>query len=192
MINASDRLIKKHFGSKSGLLNYIKYTMAMHLGFYNDCLKVDFARTPRLIFICSGNICRSPLAEYVAKDLGLDTVSYGLHCRGGDCADPRAIAYAASIGINLSVHITQNIKDYVPQQGDVLVGMEPCHLDELKVLFPQSPQITLAGLWLKKKHPYIHDPFSTSTEFFVECERQVENAVRAIGTRFAINSVKQG
>jgi protein-tyrosine phosphatase len=172
--------IKDRFGSKRGLLNALKCATKLHFGRYRKYQGVSLVGTKRFIFICSGNICRSPLAEYQAKLKGANAISFGLHCRGGDSADPRAIGFAQKMGINLEIHKTQNIKDYKPQVGDLLVGMEPKHTQELEALLGNTVPITLAGLWLTKAQAYIHDPYNTNEEYFDFCEAQVVSAVAAL------------
>lgn len=169
--------IKNEFGSKRGLLNALSHYVKSLFGAYKKYQNVRLHKSTRFVFICSGNICRSPLAEYVAKQQGAQAVSFGLHTRGGDSADERAIAFAKTQGIDLTPHITQNISQYIPQPNDVLVGMEPQHAKELETLFNNSVPITLAGVWLNKKQAYIHDPYNANTYFFNNCEQQVLLAV---------------
>lgn len=183
MLNSLDQSIKNRFGSKKGLLRAGHFQARLLLGAFRRYRHIDLSKIERLVFICSGNICRSPLAEIVAKDAGIDSVSYGLHTRGGDKADPRAIAFAESIGLSLEEHVTQNIKDYQAKPGDLLVGMEPKHNREMEQLFGLETPMTLAGLWLESPRPYIHDPHNTNPKFFESCERQVTDATRGLAKR---------
>jgi len=153
------------------------------LGIYKKCEKVDLGNVRRLIFVCSGNICRSPLGEYVAKSQGVIAESFGLDTRGGDPADPRAITYASAQNIDLTSHRTRKIESYSPQAGDLLIGMEPAHYQKLKLLYGDQVAITLAGLWLKKPKTYLHDPYNTNVEFFNTCSSLVEESARALAAR---------
>jgi protein-tyrosine phosphatase len=172
--------IKNTYGSKRGLLNSVCYFIKTVLGFYKRYQTLSVHKSTRFVFICSGNICRSPLAEYVAKKNGAEAISYGLDTRGGDSADARAIAFASTQGIDLTPHITQHISAYQPLANDVLVGMEPKHAQQLEILFGDKVPITLAGLWLNKKQAYIHDPYNSNSLFFNVCELQVVNAVQQL------------
>lgn len=174
-------LIKKRYGSKKGLLRYFAYEVLRVLGVYRNFNKVDFTQVKRLVFVCHGNICRSPLGEAVARQQGVPTTSFGLDTRGGDSADPRAIAWAQANGYNLNEHITQRVDQYTPQAGDLLIGMEPKHIRQLKAQFAQAPvQITLIGLWLQSPLAYLHDPYNTSSEYFARCEESVRRGVLEI------------
>jgi protein-tyrosine phosphatase len=68
----------------------------------------------KLLFVCLGNICRSPLAEAIfthkAKGLGLNVEadSAGFErFHDGDHADPRSVAVAKAHGIDLNGHIAR-------------------------------------------------------------------------------------
>jgi protein-tyrosine phosphatase len=179
--------IPNRYGSKRGLLNTIMFAFKLRFGSYRQCQGIQFNQVQRLVFICAGNICRSALAEYVAKHQGASAISFGLHTRGGDPADPRAITYAKSIGINMQPHITQVIQAYRLEPGDLLVGMEPKHLNELYALFGTQVPITLLGLWLHKPQAYLHDPYNTNLIYFNECERLVAIAAECLAKKLPHN-----
>lgn len=183
MLNSIDQAIKNRFGSKRGLLKASRYRASMLFGAYGPYRQLDFGQINRLILICSGNICRSALAQVVAESVNVPADSYGLHCRGGDPADPRAIAYAESIGLDLSSHITKNIKDYQAKPGDLLVGMEPRHVEALRSILTPGTAVTLAGLWLPNPSPYIHDPHNSNDKFFRDCENLVAESTRNLAKR---------
>lgn len=173
--------IKNRYGSKKGLLRYIAYELLRILGVYRTLTNIDFAQVKRLVFVCHGNICRSPLGEAVARQHGVPAISFGLDTRGNDSADPRAIAWAQTNGYNLQEHITKRVEQYEPQAGDLLIGMEPKHIRKLRAQFSQAPvQITLIGLWLKSPLAYLHDPYNSNAQYFACCEELVSSAVQEI------------
>lgn len=160
------------------------------LGFYKDCERIELDKIKRLIFVCSGNICRSPLGEVIARSYGVTAESYGLDTRGGDPADPRAVAFALNYGIDLTRHVTRHIKEYKPLTGDLLIGMEPIHVQKLKAQVGRGAAITLAGFWLKQPIAYLHDPFNANQEYFVSCELQVMASVNALVARMEGAKIK--
>ena len=180
MLSAIKSYIKDRFGSRSGLVNAVGYKVRYWFGLYREHQRIDFARVDKLVFVCSGNICRSPFAEVVARSLGVETESYGLHCRGNDPADPRAIEIAGRKGLDLNTHLTRNISQYSPGPGDLLVAMEPAQLQELGQLGFHPAQATLACLWKNAPTPYLHDPFGCGQTFFERCEADLELAVKRI------------
>lgn len=177
--------IKNHYGSKRGLLRYVRYELLRMMGAYRALKKVDFTKVTRLVFVCHGNICRSPLGEVVAHKHGVPTISFGLGTRGNDPADPRAIAWASAHGYELAQHKTMRVDQYQPQAGDLLIGMEPKHIHALEQYFSQAPvQITMAGLWLSQPLAYLHDPYNTNAQYFDRCELLVEQSAQKIMSNF--------
>ena len=180
--------VEDHFGSKRGLARKLKYQALLWIGCYNESRRIDCQSIDRLIFICSGNICRSPFAEFYAESIGLRARSYGLHCPDGDPADPRAIDFAHRQGIDMSSHETLNICQYRPQKGDLLLVMEPQQLRELEsVLEKTDPnrkvESSILPLFADSPSAYLHDPYNTTPSFFDHCERQVMAAVDGIARR---------
>jgi len=185
MLSALTQYIDNNFSSKRGLVAALKYKLLYLFGFYKVYQHIDFNTVNRLVFVCSGNICRSPFGEYMAKAKGLNAVSYGLHCRGGDKADPRAIHEARIRGVDMQEHVTRNISEYNLEKGDLILVMEPWHLSQLKASNVNYERITLVPLWSKNPTPYLGDPFSANEVFFNRCESVVEDCVRNIQTRLA-------
>lgn len=175
-----DTWIKCKYGSKKGLLYTIMYAALLRMGLFKAQKNIQFSSVRRMIFICQGNICRSPLAEAIARREGFETVSFGLNCTDNYSADIRAISFAKHMDLDLTQHCTRHINHYQPASGDLLIGMEPIHARKLILLFGQQVPITLAGLWIANSTPYIHDPYNTCPEFFSHCECMVVNAVNSI------------
>lgn len=180
MLEAVTNIINKNYGSKRGLAQSLLFWIAYRLRVFRKLQEIDWQRVERLVFICSGNICRSPLAEVYAKSFGAQAESFGLHCRNDFPADARAAEFGKSIGVDLGAHRTRNIEAYVPLRGDLVVGMEPKHLLELTEPVRRTAQVTLAGLWLTLPTPYLHDPFNTRIEFFWACENRVVAATKTL------------
>ena len=175
--------VKNRFGSKRGLIRAVITECKRHAGVYNEYQSIDLTKIKRLIFVCSGNICRSPLGEAVAKLHGVAAESFGLDTRGGDPADPRVIKYAAEKNIDLSSHRTRYIEKYKPLDGDLLIGMEPIHVAKIQALFGDQVSVTLAGLWLDKPIAYLHDPYNTCPNFFNSCSSLVERSAEILATK---------
>ncbi|MEP4546041.1 MAG: hypothetical protein ABJ000_07665 [Saccharospirillum sp.] len=164
--------INDRFGSKRGLLKYSLFEAKRMAGLYSSIKIARNTQPERFVFVCVGNICRSPLAEAMAKSKGYNAISYGLDTRGDDYADPRAIAFAQKHKLNLAQHRTRKIEDYIEYEGDLIVGMEPGHLLSLKGKNYMS-DVTLLGLYAPKAMAYIHDPYNTNSHYFSLCESTV-------------------
>jgi len=174
------RLVYERFGSKKGLVHFLYHGILTWFGVYDHCWKVYPQANQRLVFICSGNICRSPLAEFYARALGREAASCGLHCADGYPADNRAIEFAKGYGLLLENHKTINARDFKFRSTDLIVVMEPAHAVAFRDLIGKDYNLVLAGSYCEKPSPYIHDPFNCCDEFFIRCEQKVIDAVRGL------------
>jgi low molecular weight protein-tyrosine phosphatase len=98
----------------------------------------------RLLFVCSGNICRSPLAEalfvHAAREAGLadqfEVDSAGTHdFHAGERADPRTIQAGARHGIDVT-SIARKVRGSDFDRFDLILAMDRGHLRELRSLAP--------------------------------------------------------
>lgn len=183
MLEALTAYINDRYGSRRGCMNHWRFCVQLRLGVFAQYAAIDWSRVENLVFICHGNICRSPLGEAVARQqYHLQSESFGLDCTDGALADPRAQAFAQGIGVDLSQHASRHIRDYEPQPCDLIVVMEPKHILQLPPLLSVT-QITLVGLWLDRPQPYVHDPFSSSPHHFNYCEELVVRGVKGMAER---------
>ena len=81
----------------------------------------------RIVFVCSGNICRSPYAEALARRCGMPAFSSGTRAENGSAADATAIAEAAERGIDLSEHRAVRWRDMPLRPGDLIIVMQLRH-----------------------------------------------------------------
>ena len=100
----------------------------------------------KVLFVCDGNICRSPLAaEYLrvrAAGAGLAHLivgSVGLLGIEGRPAAPLSIQIAREAGLDLTSHRSRGISAAEVRTADVLVGMTIEHLDALAARYPRDP-----------------------------------------------------
>lgn len=178
--NGLGNIIKDYYGSKKGLMRHVLYKTLAKAGRYKSYESIDMKKVKRLVFICKGNICRSPFAELVAKKLGINAISYGVDTRGDDKANDMASKIATEFGVDMSSHITRRIETYEPQSGDLVIGMEPIHVTLLqeKVNLSSSVQQMLLGLWGGRNAPYIHDPFGNEERYFRNCFSLISTSVK--------------
>jgi protein-tyrosine phosphatase len=100
-----------------------------------------------VLFVCLGNICRSPLAEGVlravaeARGLGgsvlIDSAGTG-GWHTGSAPDPRSIAIAARHGIDISNQKARKVRADDFERFDLILGMDRSNTDDLRALAPAS------------------------------------------------------
>ena len=152
-------------------------------GRYRDHRQVDWNSVERLVFVCKGNICRSPYAEAVALSLGVVSISCGIDTINGAPANADAICAATEKGISMMEHKTKPMQSLVINKGDLLIAMEPRQAEYLKQKLVKGSQCTLLGLWGSPICPYIHDPFGNSAAYFSNCFDYIGETVHEIAKK---------
>ncbi|MEM6818396.1 MAG: phosphotyrosine protein phosphatase [Pseudomonadota bacterium] len=170
-------MIKDGYGSKKGFLRYQVHRALGILGRYTSFRPQSGTTFTRLVFVCAGNICRSPFAQVVAEQRGLNAVSIGLSTRGGDPANSVALAVAENRGFSLAQHRSSRVEDFVPQTGDWFVCMEPQQAEKIQSLFPGFQAVLLGMCMTRPQRPFIPDPFGKSTGYFARCFSWIETGV---------------
>ena len=99
---------------------------------------------PKILFLCTGNSCRSQMAEGLARALKGDEVeaySAGIETHG---LNPRAVKVMAEIGIDISGHHSKNVQELLNIPFDYVITV--CgHANETCPVFPGRTKIVHAG-----------------------------------------------
>jgi protein-tyrosine phosphatase len=94
----------------------------------------------RLLFVCSGNTCRSPLAEALAqRELGtlgwrVEVRSAGVSALSGTPASSGSLGAAQRHGLDLSGHRSREVDEQLIDWADLILVMSPSHLVRLAQL----------------------------------------------------------
>ncbi len=154
------------------------------LGGYRHFRRVRWSDVKRLVFVCTGNICRSPYAEHRARSHGLDAVSFGVNTTAGNGVDPMALQVGRERGVRMEDHRTTRLEDFQPTEGDLFVAMEPFQADRVSAQKWAVPhQVTLLGMWAGSNGPVIPDPYGGSEDSFAHCFSVVDHGIYAIKSR---------
>jgi protein-tyrosine phosphatase len=143
-----------------------------------------WAVTGRLVFVCTGNICRSPYAEFVARAHGLDAISCGTHTTADRPADATAIAEAARRGVDLQSHRTSRWQDVAIESGDVVIATQLRHAFSV---LPRARQlkcrVIMMSSLLLPEFSVIWDPYGREPQAYVRAFELIERAVGRIVQR---------
>jgi protein-tyrosine-phosphatase len=152
---------------------------------------------PRLLFVCSGNICRSPLAEAMAKAAltaaGIEAVvqSCGTSALTGQRAEDGARSAAADLGLLLDAHRAQPITRDLITAASLVVCVTDRHRDHVRQFFPyERAKIVsfdeLTGLG------DIPDPYGGDAADYRALRDQLEKGMPTIIDRIKVGRTEAG
>ncbi|GHH77651.1 protein-tyrosine-phosphatase [Kitasatospora indigofera] len=132
----------------------------------------------RILVVCLGNYCRSPLAERVLADLGGSAVevrSAGL-IGGWDRAHPEMTAAAAALGHDLTRHRPARVTRAAIEWADLVLAMDRSVLARLRG-FAGPGSTTTMRLYLDHDRD-VPDPMGRPAAEFAACARLIEAGAR--------------
>lgn len=133
-----------------------------------------------VLFVCKGNICRSPLAAVYFQSLverGQGRVkvrSAGLDTTPGRPAHPHSKVIASQGRLSLDSHATTQIHAKLIEESDLIIVMELGQKDRIHSLFPHTRgKVALLGCFDSKGPLEIADPYSGPMDEFRSCFEQI-------------------
>ncbi|MEZ5086362.1 MAG: low molecular weight protein-tyrosine-phosphatase [Tessaracoccus sp.] len=142
-----------------------------------------------LVFVCHGNICRSPMAERVARrraaerGLELEIVSFGVSAEEErNPIDRRAARILTEAGYDATGHRARRITREDIDAADLVIAAEPHHIARMRRLAPDAENLALLNDFnpaLPKGTP-LDDPWYGSESGFKDTLADIEAAMDAI------------
>ncbi|MEN0061480.1 MAG: low molecular weight phosphotyrosine protein phosphatase [Myxococcota bacterium] len=146
----------------------------------------------KLLFVCSGNITRSPIAAALAVEQALtlaidvEVQSAGTLRIDGAPANVQMEAAAREVGIDLSRHRSQPLTEELVRWADFIAAMEPHHLEAIEALDPVARDRSRAlGSFVGK--PEIVDPTGS---WFIGPYRRTRDELRLAVERFLFDVLR--
>ncbi len=132
-----------------------------------------------IVFVCTGNICRSPMAEGLFKKLleerGREDItcsSAGLAAPEGSPASINAKIAAQELGVDISEHRSRLLTRAIARDADMIVCMTQEHYDVLNSIIPEEKLYILGG--------GIDDPYGCDLEVYRACAEKIKNSLPAL------------
>jgi protein-tyrosine-phosphatase/predicted ATP-grasp superfamily ATP-dependent carboligase len=142
-------------------------------------------RPRRLLFLCHGNICRSPIARHLAdrRLAGLEIDSAGFHPQAGRPAPDHVRSAAESAGLDLAQHRSRRVSALDIERADLILCMDPVNLDAVRREFPAAAdRATLLGLLGTPARAHIPDPYSLSEEETREVIATIDTSIAGLSS----------
>lgn len=132
-----------------------------------------------ILVICTGNTCRSPLAEAYLKKYGADRYnvkSAGVHADHGQVISSGSKKILEKEGIKVD-HKSQPLSDELIYWADKVLTMSASHRNIVEERYPHQSVSTLQEAAGKEGHD-IQDPFGGSDEDYEQAARQIKTAIK--------------
>ena len=198
----------------SKLLDSIRFYRNLHPRVRAIYLKVKFRHTLGLrrtlgwripteiqsvLFICKGNIIRSPMAAALLRQHlpeasrgALTVLSAGLHTKPDSAADKRAVEVAKEFGISLDTHRTQQLSHALVQRADVIFVMDYLNEATLLASYPNvRRKVFLLGACptrLASRSMEISDPHKGTEADIRQCYQTLEGCISSWIKELALQS----
>src|SRR5690242_12494977 len=142
-----------------------------------------------VLFVCTGNVCRSPMAEGIFRHAtrgrgDYRVLSAGLGAMDGQPPSPYAVQAVKELGIDISAQRSRMLTPELVHQADYILGMTHSHIDTVIMLYPMAAEKTFLlrefDETLDHFEKDISDPIGGSYDVYLNCRDQIEQGIASL------------
>ncbi len=135
--------------------------------------------TKQILFVCTGNTCRSPMAAGILSSIAKDAVSVfsaGIFADGSSVSD-NAVVVMKELGIDISDHISACITQEAAADASIILTMTSSHKQLLISMFPQFKDKTMTLAEWAEEDTDISDPYGGDLEVYRHCRDELMHLI---------------
>ncbi len=153
-------------------------------------IEETWAKKKDILFVCTGNTCRSPVAESILKKIWPERESeIKIHSAGtaaltGGRPTPLAIKMVREKGVDINLHRSTPLDEEMIKEADLILVMGAGHKEEVLNISPlaEGKVFLLKDFALGIKEEIL-DPMGSSEERYQKCIREIEKSIRGLISR---------
>ncbi len=159
-------------------------------------LNRSVGRGMKLLFVCTGNTCRSSMAEVMARQIAAEAaligyafVSAGTWAAPGSPASEHARRVVAEYGLDLESHRARLLTREVIEEADLILTMTAAHKEQVLQLFPaaEGKVFTLLRFGWGQAGD-VADPFGGDIDAYRQAAAQIRHVLTGVISRLSENN----
>ena len=139
----------------------------------------------RILFVCTGNTCRSPMAEAICQHYlpDAEVISAGVGAVPGLTASIGAIDAMQQLGLNLDHHRSRALSSYLLADVDLVLCMGQSHKQVILQALPEYADKVFTLAEYVGETGDIADPWGGDAEEYQACAAQIEDLIKKLAER---------